>query len=155
MFRFVLCFLFLFSFVLYAQEIKKETDNHSSLSPLVANYPLTEDFLLKLEKIGKECDNLSPEPETAKIENDPPTHDECIEGYIAYISRKPKLVNILRKNDLTLKDFVVGHLALQATLNILTNEEISAHKQNIIPLSNIEFAKKNMYRIIKILRDDC
>ncbi|WP_273788770.1 hypothetical protein [Bartonella sp. ML70XJBT] len=92
---------------------KKETDNHSSLLPLVANYPLTEDFLLKLEKIGKECQNLSPEPETSKIKNDPTTHNECIEGYIAYIFRKPQLVNFLRKNNLTLKYFVVGHLALQ------------------------------------------
>ncbi|WP_338156079.1 hypothetical protein [Bartonella krasnovii] len=154
MFRFVLCFLFLFFFALYTQEIKK-TDNHSSLSPLVANYPLTEDFILKLEKIGKEFQNLFPKPETAKIKNDPPTHKKCIEGYITYISRKPKLVNILRKNNLTLKDFVVGHLALQITLNILTNEEISLQKQNIIPLRNIEFAKKHMYRIIKILRDNC
>ncbi|WP_273753964.1 hypothetical protein [Bartonella sp. MM73XJBT.G] len=65
-----------------------------------------------MEKIGKECEDLPPEPETAKIENDPTTNNECIEGYIAYISRKPKLVNFLRKNSLTLKDFVVGHLTL-------------------------------------------
>ncbi|GAA5096477.1 hypothetical protein [Bartonella acomydis] len=149
MLRFALYFLFLFSFALHAQE----TDNHFSLSPLVANYPLTKEFLLKLETIAKECKNLP--PETAKIENNPTIHNEHIEKYIAYISRKPGLVNILRENNLTPKDFVVGHLALQATLNVLTSKETSFHEQNTVSSSNIEFAKKHMYRIIKILRNSC
>lgn len=151
MFKFVFCFLFLFSFASYAQK----TNNDPLTSPLVVNYPLTEDFLLKLEKIAKECQNLPPEPETTKTENDSTTHDDNIEGYISYISGKAKLMNLLKENNLTPKDFVVGHLALQATLNALTDEENSLRKQDIISSSNLEFAKEHMYRIIKILRNLC
>ncbi|WP_273719671.1 MULTISPECIES: hypothetical protein [unclassified Bartonella] len=155
MFKFVLCLLFLFPFASYAQEIKEITNKASLTSPLVANYPLTEDFLLKLEKIGKECKNLSSESEISDAKNDIITHDDNIEGYIAYISHKTKLMSLLKENNLTAKEFVVGLLALQATLNVLTDEEISLHKQNILPSSNIEFAKKHMYRIIKILKSSC
>ncbi|WP_142416607.1 hypothetical protein [Bartonella massiliensis] len=155
MFKFVLCFLFLFSFASHAQEKKQEMDNPSLISSLVANYPLTEDLLLKLEKIEKECEKLPSELKKANTKRNPTTNNDHVEGYIAYISSKPGLVNILIKNNLTPKDFVISHLALKTTLNVLTNEEISLHEQNIVPLSNIEFAKEHMYRIIKILRSDC
>ncbi|WP_273759081.1 hypothetical protein [Bartonella sp. ML70XJBT.G] len=155
MFKFSLCFLILFSFASYAQENKEITNKDSLTSPLVVNYPLTEDFLLKLEKIGKECKNLPLESEIPDAKNDIVTHDDSIEGYIAYISHKTKLMNLLKENNITPRDFVVGHLALQATLIVLTNEESSFSKKNIIPSSNIEFAKKHMYRIIKVLQNPC
>ncbi|EJF83415.1 hypothetical protein MCU_01100 [Bartonella elizabethae Re6043vi] len=155
MFKFLLCFLLLFPFISYAQEKKQETDNPPLISPLIANYPLTEDLLLKLEKIENECKNLPPEPETKNTKSDFTTDNDHIEGYVAYISSKRELVNILRENNFTPKDFVVVLLALQATLNVLTNEENSIYNPKIIPSSNIEFAKKHMYRIIKILKGNC
>ncbi|GAA4658203.1 hypothetical protein [Bartonella pachyuromydis] len=153
MFKFV--FFFLFSFASYAQKTKETTNNTPLTSPLVVNYSLTEDFLLKLEKIAKECKNLPPERETAKTENDLTTNDNNIEGYITYISSKAKFVSLLKENDLTPKDFVIGHLALQATLNALINKENFLRKQNIISSKNIEFTKEHMYRVIKILRTVC
>ncbi|MBX4336003.1 hypothetical protein [Bartonella raoultii] len=156
MLRYILCFFLLFPFTSYAQEIReKETNNHFFISPLVASYSLTEDFLLKLEKIGKECENSSPTPETTDIKNNVIIDDTNIEEYIIYISNKPKFVNILRENSLTPKEFVIGLLALQTTLVILTNENPSLKKQNIISSSNLEFGKKHMYRIIKVLRQSC
>ncbi|WP_375679503.1 hypothetical protein [Bartonella sp. AP7XZML] len=132
---------------------EKETDNSSLIAPLIANYPLTEDFLLKLEKIEKECKNLLPEKNNL-ITYDSSIHSS-IENYTTYISSKPKLVNILKENNITPKDFVVSHLALQATLYVLTDEENSTYEKNSLPARNIEFSKEHMYRIIKILKDNC
>ncbi|WP_375678865.1 MULTISPECIES: hypothetical protein [unclassified Bartonella] len=132
---------------------EKETDNSSLIAPLIANYPLTEDFLLKLERIEKECKNLLPEKNNL-ITYDSSIHSS-IENYTTYISSKPKLVNILKENNITPKDFVVSHLALQATLYVLTDEENSTYEKNSLPARNIEFSKEHMYRIIKILKDNC
>ncbi|MET3559497.1 hypothetical protein ABID39_000167 [Bartonella japonica] len=158
MFRFALyfLFLFLFSFITYAQEKKQEPDNTSLILHLIANYPLTEDLLLKLEKIERECKNLPPELEETDTKSDHIADGDSIENYIAYISSKPKLMSILKENNITPKDFVIAHLTLQATLNVLTtDEENSIYEKNIVPLSNLEFAKKHMYRMIKILKGSC
>lgn len=155
MFKFALCFLFLFPFALHAQDKKQETNNPSLISSPLESYPLTEDILLKLEKIEKECKNLPPEPQKENTKSDLITDDDHIEGYIAYISSKRGLMNILRENNFTPKEFVIAHLTLQATLNMITDEEISTYEQNFVLSSNIEFAKENMYRIIKILKGNC
>ncbi|WP_375625525.1 hypothetical protein [Bartonella sp. MU37NMGALS] len=155
MFKFLVCFFFIFSFISYAQEKKQEIDGPSFIPSFIANYPLTEDLLLKLEKINAECKNLSLEPEQTNTKSDLSTYNDNIEKYAAYISSKPKLVNILKENNMTSKDFVVAHLALQATLYVLTDEENSTYEKNVLPSSNIEFAKEHMYRIIKILKDNC
>ncbi|WP_375614339.1 MULTISPECIES: hypothetical protein [unclassified Bartonella] len=155
MFKLLLCFFFIFPFASYAQEKKQEIDELSFISPFIANYPLTEDLLLKLEKIKIECKNLYSKPEQTNKKSDLNTYNDNIEKYAAYISNNPKLVNILKENNITPKDFVVAHLALQATLYVLTNEENSTYEKNFLPSNNIEFAKEHMYRIIKILKDNC
>ncbi|WP_375611337.1 MULTISPECIES: hypothetical protein [unclassified Bartonella] len=155
MFKLLLCFFFIFPFVSYAQEKKQEIDDPSFIPPFIANYPLTEDILLKLEKIKAECRNLSSEPEQTNTKSDLSTYDDNIEKYASYIFNNPKLVNILKENNITPKDFVVAHLALQATLYVLTDEENSTYEKNSLPARNIEFAKEHMYRIIKILKDNC
>ncbi|WP_375684767.1 hypothetical protein [Bartonella sp. AP1QHHD] len=155
--KFVLRLFLLFLFVIHIQQTmaeEKETDNSSLIAPLIANYPLTEDFLLKLEKIEKECKNLLPETKNNLITYDSSIHSS-IENYTTYISSKQKLVNILKENNITPKEFVIAHLALQATLYVLTDEENSTYEKNFLPSSNIEFAKEHMYRIIKILKDNC
>ncbi|WP_273757510.1 hypothetical protein [Bartonella sp. AU55XJBT] len=116
---------FLFPFLSYAQEKKQETVNPSLTLPFIANYPLTEDLLLKLEKTEKECKNLPPEPEKENTKSDFTADNDNIEGYVAYISSKQGLVNILRENNFTPKDFVVAFLTFQTTLNGLTEEENS------------------------------
>ncbi|WP_375645631.1 hypothetical protein [Bartonella sp. TT29SHDZB] len=155
MFKILLCFFCIFPFVSYAQEKKQEIDDLSFIPPFIANYPLTEDLLLKLEKIKAECKNLYSEPEQTNTKSDLNTYNDNIEKYTAYISSKPKLVNILTENNITPKEFVVAHFALQATLYILTDKENPTYEKNFLPSSNIEFAKEHMYRIIKILKDNC
>ncbi|WP_375617445.1 MULTISPECIES: hypothetical protein [unclassified Bartonella] len=155
MFKLLLCFFFIFPFASYAQEKKQEIDDLSFIPTFIANYPLTEDLLLKLEKIKIECKNLSSEPEQTNKKSDFNNYNDNIEKYAAYISNNPKLVNILKENNITPKEFVIAHLALQATLYVLTNEGNSTYEKNFLPPSNIEFAKEHMYRIIKILKDNC
>ncbi|MET3589067.1 hypothetical protein ABID23_000137 [Bartonella silvatica] len=158
MFKLALCLFYFFSFISYAQEKKQETDNSYLISPLIINYPLTEDLLLKLEKINNECKNSSLDLEKTNTKSDSTTdHDsnDTIENYTADISKNPKLVKILRENNLTPKEFVIANLALQTTLIALTNKEHPIYEKNVIPSSNIEFAKEHMYRIIKILKSSC
>ncbi|WP_019223047.1 hypothetical protein [Bartonella rattaustraliani] len=155
MFKIALCLLFLFPFVSYAQEKKQETDKPSFASSLIANYLLTENLLLKLEKIEKEYKNLSQNSEKTRTKIYHPTDNDNIENNIAYISSKQGLVNILRENDITPKDFIIALQALRETLIVLTHEENSTYEKNAISSSNIEFAKNHMYRIIKILRNCC
>ncbi|WP_375665088.1 hypothetical protein [Bartonella sp. TT121SHDZB] len=133
---------------------EKKTD-HSLIPPLIANYPLTEDFLLKLEKIEKECKKLLPETKNHLITYDSSIHSS-IENYTTYISNKPKLVNILKENNITPKDFAAGTLALKeiSTLLIFVPEKEYSTEKNTIFLNNLEFVKKHFYKAT-ILLESC
>ncbi|EJF79227.1 Uncharacterised protein [Candidatus Bartonella washoeensis] len=159
MFKLILRLFSLFLFVIHTQPIMaKETDNQFDFPYIIANYSLTEDFLLKIEEIGKKCDeNLL---STSKPYNT--EYDDSIEGQIASISARPKLMGLLRKKNLTAKDYIIGIMTLQATLIIL-NEDIENLKKegiffdekNTVVSDNLEFGKKHTYRILKILRSSC
>ncbi|WP_375614054.1 hypothetical protein [Bartonella sp. AC151YNML] len=155
MFKLLLCFFFIFPFASYAQEKKQEIDELSFISPFIANYPLTEDLLLKLEKIEKECKNLLPETKNNLISYDSSIHSS-IENYTTYISSKPKLVNILKENNITPKDFASGTLALKeiSTLLIFVPEKEYSTEKNTIFLNNLEFVKKHFFKAT-ILLDSC
>ncbi|WP_175868666.1 hypothetical protein [Bartonella gabonensis] len=152
MFKLVLYFFFLFPFISYAQETKQKTDNPSLILTLVENYSLTEDLLLKMEKIEKEC-KIS----LLEIKNDPITYhhsiDSNIENYTAYISRKPKVVSILKRNNLTPNDFAAGVLTLRgiSMLSAFLPEKEYSSEKNIIFLNNLQFVKKHFYKITTLL----
>ncbi|WP_273717409.1 MULTISPECIES: hypothetical protein [Bartonella] len=152
MFKLALCFFFFFPFVSYAQDTRQNTDDSFFISPVIGNYPLTETFLLKLEKIEQECKNLLP-----KTKNDPITYHSNvhsnIENYTAYISSKPKIVSILKENNLTPKEFAAGTLTLERIsmrLVFLPEKEYSPEKP-VISLNNFEFVKKHFYKITNLL----
>ncbi|USP01086.1 hypothetical protein LBE40_07380 [Bartonella taylorii] len=118
-----------------------------------------------MEQINKEeCENS---PSESKISNTEKAsdieieHDDSVEGFAASISNQPKLMNILRKNNITPKDFAIGTRALQATLTILTfpellkKEGLSFDEKNTVVSDNLEFAKKHMYRMLVILKRRC
>ncbi|WP_208435494.1 hypothetical protein [Bartonella phoceensis] len=157
MFKSLLPLFFLFTFVICTKGIiAKETEHQFEFPYIVANYSLTENFLLKMEKITKECENLPPELKATNT-----IYNHSIEGIIDFISHKPKLMYILRKNDITPKEFAIGSLALRATLIILTRdisfekEGISFDEKNAVVLDNLEFGKKHMYRIFSVLGKSC
>ncbi|WP_212111741.1 hypothetical protein [Bartonella queenslandensis] len=151
MFKLALCLLFFFPFVSYAQEKKQETDKPPLISPITKDYLLTEDFLLKLEKIEKECKSLLSETENYSYTYDPNIFSS-IENYTSYISSKSKFVNILKENNLTPKEFASGSLTLEGILMLLVfayEKEYSSEK-NIIFLKNLEFVKKHFYKTMNI-----
>ncbi|WP_273787550.1 hypothetical protein [Bartonella grahamii] len=86
---------------------EKETDKKSDFLYSIRTYTLTEDFLLKMEQIGKEYENLLPELKASNI-----PCNNTIKEFTAYISNQPKLMNILRKYNLSPKDYVIGLMAL-------------------------------------------
>ncbi|WP_342027918.1 hypothetical protein [Bartonella doshiae] len=145
---------------------KKETANKFNFPHVIANYILTEDLLLKMEQINKEkCENSPPESKvsnTEKASDIEIEHDDSIKGLVASISNQPKLMNILRKNNITPKDFSIATLALQATLTmlsvpleILKKEGISFDEKSTVVSDNLEFGKKHMYRMLVILKRRC
>ncbi|WP_345114064.1 hypothetical protein [Bartonella jaculi] len=155
MLKFVLRLFLFFLFIAYAQiTMAKGTDNQFILSPIgnpntVANYPLTEDFLSKIEQLKKEIEDLPPEPEASNTGN-----DNSIEELIASISNQQKIMDLLRKNNLTPKDYVIGLMALQATLAAiiaLEDKEILFSGKNTISLDNLKFGQKYIDRIRAIL----
>ncbi|WP_375674984.1 hypothetical protein [Bartonella sp. CL100XZDX] len=158
MLKFVLRLFLLFLFVIHIQLTRaeeKETDNSSLISPLIANYPLTEDLFLKLEKIEKECENLLPETKNDLITYDSSIHSN-IENYTTYISSKPKLMNIFKKNNIKPEDFAAGNLVLKeiSALLIFAPEKEYSTEKNTIFLNNLEFVKKHFYKAT-ILLDSC
>ncbi|ABM44800.1 hypothetical protein BARBAKC583_0015 [Bartonella bacilliformis KC583] len=144
-------FILLFPFATYAQEtIKNEPDGHFILTPtnnpkIVANYPLTENFLEKMEKAKQKIINLPPELQTSHTEN-----DHSIEGLIAFVSSRPHLKEILDNNGLTPKDYVIGFIALQATLIAVTAlEDTDAFfdETTTVFQDNLKFGQKHINRI--------
>ncbi|WP_039759470.1 hypothetical protein [Bartonella queenslandensis] len=154
MFKLALCILSLFPFVSHAQEKKQEMDKPSIISPITKNYLLTEDLLLKLEKIEKECKSLLSETENNSYTYNPNVFSS-IENYTTYISSKPKFLNILKENNLTPKDFAAGSLILEEISMLLTfaHEKEYSSEKNIIFLKNLEFVKKHFYKAVNISGD--
>ncbi len=168
MLKFVLRLFFLFLFVIHNQlTMAKEKDNQFDFPYVIANYTLTEDFLLKMEQIGNECENSSPESKVSNTEkafNTETKYDDNVEGLVASISNKSKLMSILKKNNITPIDFVIGSLALQTTLTMLSGnvsfedlkrEGVFFGEKNTVVLDNLEFGKKHMYRMLVILKRRC
>ncbi|WP_455477823.1 hypothetical protein V3565_03455 [Bartonella sp. B10] len=155
MFKSVLCVLFIFPFITHFHiAIAKKADNNFVLSSVihkktVRSYPLTENFLSKMEKIKKEMVGLFLELEVQDTR-----YDNIIEKMIISVSSFQQLRSILIKNNLTPRDFVIGFITLQETLAAVTylkyNKAFS-YKKNIVSLSNLMFGKKHIDRISAIL----
>ncbi|WP_455466073.1 hypothetical protein [Bartonella sp. B39] len=151
MFKFVSRLFLLFLFVMHTRLTianEKETNKKFEFPHVIANYALTEDFLLKMEQITKkECENLSQDSKASNI-----PFSSNIKEFAASISDQPKLMNILKNNDITPRDFAVGYNALETTLLIILyenseKEDTFFDKKNTVVLDNLEFGKKHMYRI--------
>ncbi|MCZ2327923.1 hypothetical protein [Bartonella sp. F02] len=156
MLKFSLNLFFIFFFLLTSSHKggANSTDNNFVSAPIknlsiVENFPLTEDFLSKIEQIQKEIKNLPSESITPYAEN-----DNSINGLVAYVSAQQKLSDILEKNNISPKDYVIGLMALQitlATVSALENEDYFFDKKTTLSQSNVEFGKKHISRIRTIL----
>lgn len=157
MLKFSLRLFFVFLFITHAQKaITKNTDDYFILAPIninnpnsVTNFPLTEDFLVKIEQIKKDLENLPSEPEAPNTGN-----DNSIEGLIASVSARPQLSSVLEKNNITPKDYVIGVTALQATLAAVSSIEYKDPFPNetaAISKNNLKFEQKYINRIRALL----
>lgn len=149
--RFTLtCILSLLPIIAHAQPAQTTSTDGFYLSPVnnpkeVAEFPLTEEFLSKVEAIQKAIVNLTPEAEGEKTGN-----DNSIEGLTASIEARPNLTVLITMNDLKPRDYVIGTMALKAALaaaSSASDENSIIDETNTVTPQNIEFGKKYADRI--------
>lgn len=118
---------------------------------VVAQFPLTEPFLAKMEVIQKGLAALPPETDNPKYGN-----DTSIGGIIAIIQDKPKLMGLLSKNSITPHDYVVGGMALAAALSAAASdgEDQIFDETQAVSKTNLEFGKKYADRIRILLGEE-
>lgn len=114
----------------------------------VTNFKLTEEFLTKMEKTQQELLQLPVEP-------DPPGtgDDDTIEGLTASIEGRPRLMELLKKNGITANGYVVGSMALSASLAaaMAENEDQFFDESRTVTVENLAFGKKYADRIRTLL----
>ncbi|GAA5104344.1 hypothetical protein [Bartonella jaculi] len=144
--------------VTIAEEEEEEIAEKEKFSFLhIANYSLTEDFLLKMEKVQKELDENALKVSTRYLA----AYYGMMQSYTTYLSNQPKVMAILKNNNITPKDFVAGCKVLEHLLMMLfqvtegsEEDKLSPSERDIV-LKNVEFGKKHMYRITSISRKVC
>lgn len=149
------CFL-LVPTVAFSEDTAKQNDkqNEFYLSPtgnpkIVAEYPLNEEFLQKMENIQKELADASITLSEAETGN-----DGSIDGLVATLSKNQKVMAILTKNSLAPKDYIVGYLALQAALaaaSSLDDQDAIFDDSTTVSKENLEFGKHYADRIRLLL----
>lgn len=149
------CLLFVPVFA-FAEDTAKQNDKQTEfyLSPtgnpkIVAEYPLKEEFLTKMENIQKEMSDASIRLSEAETGN-----DGSIDGLVKTISKNQKVMAILKKNGVEPKDYVVGYMALQASLaaaSSLDDQDAIFDDSTTVSKENLEFGKQYTVRLRKLL----
>ncbi|WP_245256472.1 hypothetical protein [Bartonella tamiae] len=118
---------------------------------MIANYPLNEAFLTKMEIVQREMTNQSVYLTVQETGN-----DVSINGLISAIEKNEKISTILKNNGLSPNDYIVGYMALQAALAAASSAEdkdaIFDETTTVSP-QNLEFGKKNTDRIRQLLEN--
>lgn len=140
----------------FAEDTAKQNNkqNEFYLSPagnpkIVAEYSLKEEFLTKMENIQKEMSDASIRLSEAETGN-----DGSIDGLVKTLSNDQRVMTILNKNAVEPKDYVVGYLALQASLaaaSSLDDEDAIFDESTTVSKENLEFGKQYADRIRKLL----
>ena len=155
--RFVIAFcLIVFPVAAFGEDTPKQDNkqNEFYLSPtgnpkVVAEYPLNEEFLVKMENVQKELSDTS-----IKLSQSETGNDASVDGLVKTISKNERIMNILKKNTLEPKDYVLGYLALQASLaaaSSLDDQDALFDDSATVSKENLEFGKQFADRIRKLL----
>ena len=155
--RFVIAFcLIVFPVAAFGEDASKQDNkqNEFYLSPtgnpkIVAEYPLNEEFLVKMENVQKELSDAS-----IKLSQSETGNDASVDGLVKTISKNERIMNILKKNTLEPKDYVLGYLALQASLaaaSSLDDQDALFDDSATVSKENLEFGKQFADRIRKLL----
>jgi len=140
------------AFTSLAQEMDQTPENEKTISnyaiaraldaKLIANFPLDEDFLLKIENIRQDMTKLPIEAE-ADGEN-----DTTIKGLTRAVEARPHLMAILEKYQMTASDYVVGAMALSNALSAAVEEDATEFDDPPnISAANLAFGKRYLERI--------
>lgn len=118
---------------------------------VVADFPLNETFLAKMEAIQQQRLSLPAETDNPQYGN-----DTSIGGIIAIIQDKPKLMGLLSRNGMSPHDYVVGGMALGAALSAAASdgEDQIFDETLTVSKTNLEFGKKYADRIRTLLGED-
>lgn len=140
----------------FSEEKPKENPKKDEfyLSPtsnpeIVATFPLNEEFLLKMEAVHKDMAEASITLSEAETGN-----DSSIDGLVTTISKNDKITEILNKHTLEPKNYVIGYLALQASLaaaSSLEDKDAIFDDSTTVSKENLEFGKQFADRIRKLL----
>lgn len=140
----------------HSQEAHKGDDTSFALTreenaKEVATYPLTEDFLNRMEKVRSEFQALP-------LEANPPgtgDDDTSIDGMTKAISGRPELMGLLQKYSISAHDYVVGSMALSAALSAASaqGEEQFFDESLAVSEGNLAFGHKYIDRIRAVLSD--
>ena len=155
--RFVIAVcLIVFPVAAFSEDASKQDNkqNEFYLSPtgnpkIVAEYPLNEEFLVKMENVQKELSDAS-----IKLSESETGNDASVDGLVKTISKNERIMNILKKNTLEPKDYVLGYLALQASLaaaSSLDDQDALFDDSATVSKENLEFGKQFADRIRKLL----
>jgi len=91
---------------------------------------------------------------TIRLSESETGNDGSIDGLVKTISKDERVMNILKKNELEPKDYVVGYLALQASLaaaSSLEDQDAIFDDSTTVSKENLEFGKQFADRIRKVL----
>jgi len=140
------------AFTSLAQDMGQTREGEKSISnyaiaraldaKLIANFPLDEDFLLKIENIRQDMTKLPIEAE-ADGEN-----DITIKGLTRAVEAHPHLMALLEKHQMTVSDYVVGAMALSHALTAAVEEDVTEFDDPPnISAANLAFGKRYIERI--------
>lgn len=116
----------------------------------VANFPLTEAVLEKMEKVQDDLLHLPTEADGTENR-----YDTSIESLTASLEKRPKLMAILMNNKINARDYVIVYMALSAALAaaVSENEEQIFDETQAVSKENLAFGKKYANRIRKLLEE--
>lgn len=124
-----------------------------SLAPIahisaIADFPLTETILAKMEKVQKELLHLP--DEDSSNEN---SHISTIEGLTAALEKRPELMSVLADNTISARDYVMAYMALAAVLSAVSaeGEKQIFDETPAISKENLAFGRKYANRIRTLL----
>ncbi len=117
----------------------------------VNSFPLTEEFLAKMEKIHPQLVEL----EVTATQEESKIVDPSIASMIQSLESRPVVVEILKKEDINARDYILGYMAVLNSLGAAEaedEEQMIDETQHINP-EHIAFGKRYAERIREMIGD--
>ncbi|UWF58755.1 hypothetical protein [Brucella sp. 2716] len=116
-----------------------------STPPEINNFKLTEDFLARMEKIQEQLGSM----ELSATEDEGQDAAPSIDKMVASIEARPQVVDVLKTQNISPRDYIVGYFALMSSLAAADAEDepqLVDELKDINP-QHLAFGKKYSERI--------